>query len=225
MPSFLCIMDGEDNVKWLERTIRGVPKYIILLFIFITILIGLLILIGVIIIGEYQIEVKEGYEIFRDILIFILTIAGVCIAAGGYGIYLLINKSIENRIKKREEEFSAYSTAMLFTNMGYTYWENYDILSSDKKYLQYLKAAINITERAHSHARILNEKDPRNEVLKCEILNNLVYYLAVRGNAEDREIAMQGAEFVKKRIEKYPKKSKSWQDTYDYVKSVYTNSP
>ena len=89
-------MDEEDNVKWLERTFGGVPKYIILLFIFITILIGLLILIGVIIIGEYQIEAGEGYEIFRDILIFILTIAGVCIAAGGYGIYLLINNLCKN---------------------------------------------------------------------------------------------------------------------------------
>ena len=91
--------------------------------------------------------------------------------------------------------------------------------------MEYLKAAINITKRAHSHARILNEKDPKNEVLKCEILNNLVYYLAVQGNKEDREIAMQGAEFVKKRIEKYPKKSKAWQHTYDYINAVYANNP
>jgi hypothetical protein len=55
----------------LEKPIRGIPVYAILLLIFIITLIGLLVYMGLIITARYQIGVGKEYELFRDILVFL----------------------------------------------------------------------------------------------------------------------------------------------------------
>lgn len=226
--------EKEEKRTWMEK-IRDRPKGKVVRVVFVALYIILLIfLIGSYITTEDS-QIADKYGIFKDILTIILAIAGVAIAALGYVIYLFMleqaqtsldkwEKQVESRmkewekqvnssIKKREEEFLDYTTSMLFTNIGYIYWMNYGI-TRDKKQLG---DAIGITERAYERLRTLDEKEPRNEVLKCEVMNNLGYYLAERKKPEDREFARECAEFIKKRIGKYPKKRKSWQHTYDHI--------
>jgi hypothetical protein len=141
-------MGEEDNVKWLERSSIGVPRYIILLLIII--LIYPLICIGIFLAVGNQIGVNDKYDIFKDILTLILAIAAVSIAAFGYITYLFLIEKVEkweSRInteleawksqigsdaEKRGKEFLLFSSGMLFTNVGYSFWNVYD---SIEKYL------------------------------------------------------------------------------------------
>ena len=118
-------MNVKDDVKWLEKSTFGAPRYVILLYFLMIILMATLILVGFHIIGKY--EIREGYELFRDILAVVLTIAGIAIAVLGYGIYESVLKHAENIIKEKKKEFISFSTALLFLNMGYFHWQHYKI--------------------------------------------------------------------------------------------------
>ena len=120
-------MDKKDNVKWLEKQIRGKPVYIILLYTFIITLIGLLVYIGLIITATYKIGEGEAYALFRDILVIFLTILTLAMGALGYEIYLRILKHVNDSMKEREEDFILFSTALLFLNMGFFHWQHYEI--------------------------------------------------------------------------------------------------
>jgi len=120
-------MGEKDNVKFLERQIRGKPVYLILLYTFIITLIVLLVYIGLIITATYKIGEGEAYALFRDILIIFMTMLGLALTALGYGIYQSILKHAEKSMKKREEDFIVFSTALLFLNMGYFHWQHYEI--------------------------------------------------------------------------------------------------
>ncbi len=189
----------------------------------ITILIAILILVGFCITGKYQ--VGEGYELFRDILTTILAIAGLAIAILGYGIYQYILENVssrveremkewknvvESRMKKLEDKGEFFSNALVSLNIGFTYWLTY---KKDTNQKQPLYIAINRTEIAYKDVIMLDESEPENEKLKCQVINNLGYYLAERGDAADREFAIKCAEFIKGKIDKYPDERKEWQDT------------
>lgn len=225
-------MDEKDNVKWLEGSIIGAPRYIILLYILIIALIASFILIGLHMIGGYK--VSEGYELFRDVLTAILAITGLAIAILGYGIYQFILENVSSRveremeewknvvdskIKKLEDKAEFFSNALVSLNIGFTYWLTYK--NTNQK--QPLYIAIDLTEIAYKDVIRLDESEPENEKLKCQVMNNLGYYLAERGNPEDREFAIKCAEFIKGKIDKYPDKRKDWQDTYDHIIKKYRN--
>jgi hypothetical protein len=225
-------MDEKDNVKGLEGSTIGAPRYIIPLFSLIIVLIAILSLVGFHIIGEY--EISEGYELFRDILATILAIAGLAIAILGYGIYQFILENVssrveremkewknvvDSRLKKIEDKGEFFSNALVSLNIGFTYWLTY----KDTNQKQPLYTAIDLTEIAYNDVIRLDESEPENEKLKCQVMNNLGYYLAERGNPEDREFAIKCAEFIKEKIDKYPDKRKLWQDTYDYIIKKYRN--
>ena len=200
IPYFLYIMDEKDKVKWLEGSAIDVPRYIILLYILIIIIIAILIFVGLHIIGGY--EVSEGYELFRDILVIFLTILALAMTALGYGIYQSILKYAEKSMEKREENFMLLSTALLYVDMGFFHWQHYKIdykieekeKNKQNKYaLDHMKHAIDFTERAYEKILKLDVSDQRNERLKCQIMNNLGYYLADRGEEKDRDFSKKCA--------------------------------
>ena len=230
-------MVESDNIKWLEGSTKGAPRYIILLYILIIALIAILILVGLQIIGGY--EVSEGYELFRDILTIILAILGLSIAILGYLIYEFIlhsakgkvekwkadfqgdiekvHKDFQDKVEKEHQDFSVYSTSMLYLNIGTSIWMEYVFEKNSKK----LEYAIDITRKAYMDIQTLDEENKLYERLKCETMNNLGYYLAERKHDSDREFANQCAEFIKKKIRDYPKSSTNWQDTCDFIKVRY----
>jgi len=171
-------------------------------------------------------KISHSYQIFIDLFITIITISGIAIAAIGYSIYLRISESM----KEREEDFILYSTALLYTNMGFFHWQHYDIdykieekdENKQNEYaLYHRKFAIDRTERAYEMVQMLDVSERRNEKLKCQIMNNLGYYLATRKEEEDREFSKRCAYYIMKRIEKFPDKRKQWQNTSDYIIEKY----
>jgi hypothetical protein len=221
-------MDKKDNVTWLERTIRGIPIYLILLFIFTAILIGFFILIGMIIAEKYQIGEGKEYELFRDILTIILAILGLAIAMLGYGTYQIILHSAErklgmweaefqNKMDIRYKDFLLYTNSMIYLNVGYSIWMIYKY---DNKREQ-LEHAIFVTQKAYLSVQKLDEREKRYELLKCEILNNLSYYLAERKKEGDIELAKQYADFIMEKCKenKYPDNCIQWKDTATFVEN------
>lgn len=168
-------------------------------------------------------QIAERYEIFKELFTFILAITGV--VAVGYGIYRYISKrfvshiesSVESSLKKEEKEIVNYGSGSLFLNLGYNTWQTYKVTRES----EHLETAVFLTEKAYSIVSELDERETRNELLKCEIMNNLGYYLAERGRGEDREFARDCAQFIRNKIQKYPDKRASWQDTYDYILLKY----
>ena len=228
-------MAEKDIVKWLKGSVIDAPRYIILLYflVFVIVIIAILIFVGLHIIGGY--EVSEGYKLFRDILVIFLTILGLAMTALGYGIYQSILKHAEKSMKKREEDFILFSTALLFLNMGFFHWQHYEIdyekevkeenkqkayaLQEENKQkpyaLHHRKLAIDLTEDAYTLVLKLDESERRNEQLKCQIMNNLGWYLA-EGD-EDREFSKRCAQYLRERIDKFPDKRKEWQHTINQI--------
>lgn len=226
--------EKEEKRTWMEK-IRDIPKIKVVCVVFVALyIILLIILIGSYLTKDYQIADK--YEILRDILTIILAVAGVGIAALGYVIYLFILEHAQTRLdkwesqmdsrlkewesqidrkhKKKRKEFLLFSSSMLFTNIGYSTWMIYETTKKSEQ----LEYAIKITENAYSYVKKLDEKVPSYELLKCQILNNLCWYLVERGKEEDRELIKGYAEYIKERIQKYPEKGVEWRDTYARVK-------
>jgi hypothetical protein len=168
-------------------------------------------------------QIGEQYTIFMNIISFILAIAGV--AAVVYGIYRYISarvvshieSSVESIMKKKEKEIVNYGSGNLFLNLGHNTWVTYETT----KERRHLEMAVSLTEKAYSIVSKLDERETRNELLKCHIMNNLGYYLAERGEPEDREFARDCAQFIRDKIQKHPDKRKIWQDTYNYIFTKY----
>lgn len=196
-----------------------------------TICMGVIILLLIALIGyhiydfmgrPYQIEeIEERYQLFIDLLAIILTISGIAIAALGYGVYRYISerlvKSIDDKLDNREKELIAYSTGLVFLNLGFSSWLNY----KDTRDKSQLETAIRLTELAYNDAKRLDETEQKYELLKCQIMNNLGYYLATRRLEGDREFAKKCGNFILGRLDKYPEKRVKWQDTYDYILEKY----
>jgi hypothetical protein len=160
----------------------------------------------------------EGYELFRDILIIFLTILALAMTALGYEIYQRILKHAEKSMKEKEEDFISFSTALLFLNMGFFHWQHYEI---DYKIEEKEENKQNAYALHHRQLAIELTENPRNEKLKCQIMNNLGYYLAE--SDEDEEFSKRCAQYLIKTIDNFPDKikRKEWQQTIAYIIEKY----
>jgi ABC-type multidrug transport system fused ATPase/permease subunit len=241
-------MAEKDNVKWLERSTIGLPRYIIILYILIIAPIAILILVGFGIIGKY--EVREGYELFRDILTIILAVLGLSIAILGYLIYAFILHSAKGKVEewaadfqdkiekvhkdfqdKIEKVHKDFQDKIEKEQKDFSLYSNSMLFLNlgtsiwmeyvDKKKPEKLEYAINVTHRAYLDTQGLDEGNKRYERLKCETMNNLGYYLAERKQDTDRKLANQCAEFILKKIPYYEESATNWKHTYDFIKKRY----
>lgn len=125
----------------------------------------------------------------------------------------------ESDAEKRENDFLNFSGSLVFLNTGYSIWLVYD----DNKKSENLEMAINLTENASSYIKELDEKKSAVKKIKCQIMNNLGYYLAERGNLEDEEIIMKYAESIKDCALLYPDKKSAYLETYRFIIKKYPN--
>jgi len=166
----------------------------------------------------YEIEAYSVYDIFRDLLVIVLAIAGSIITMGGYLVYRVLSKLIQTQAESVVKVAMCKNAAWWFTHLGYCHWINYKITN----HADYLDQAIYFTEHALNKTRELVEHE--NELLICDIKNNLAYYLAERAERKklgDREAAREYARYVYDRIGKYPAKKEAWIDTYKFVLRKY----
>jgi len=170
-------------------------------------------------------EIADKYEVFRDLLTIILAIAGVSIAAGGYLGYRYVSAVFRRDVDSAIEQARALArmdthrvNAYVFASTGYAFWHTYDAM----KQASFLEEAIRFTETAYTHhAAKLDEQQPENQRLICDIRNNLGYYLAERKKPEDKALARDCAEYIIRKIPTYPDASQTWQGTYNFIMQQY----
>ena len=195
----------------------------------------LTILLLVLVIGSYiytfiapPYQIEDQYEVFKDLLTVILTIAGIAIGTVGYVIYRHVSERIESRMSKNAEVIESgmrkkseasldLGVALTLCLTSYTFWQSYE---NTKQYF-YLEGAIALTETAYERMSYLDVREPKNESLMCEIMNNLGYYLAERKKGEDKEFAIVCANYIKDKMGKYPDQRGNWKNTYDFIFRQY----
>jgi len=199
-------------------------------------------LIVVYTITRYQLEAPDKYTIFVDLITIILALAG----AIGFVVFRLISREVESQLREalREDERvlregQIYTRVESMANTGLSFYEQYRTLSGLKDYIKnkkktpseidpmrYLNRAIERTTSALELAEELDEK--KYERIICICKNNLAYYLAERqkkGKAQpgDKELAKKYAEYVRERMDKYPRLVASLADTCEFVKQQFPN--
>lgn len=169
------------------------------------------------------------YDIFKDLLIIILTTASVMIALIGYLAYRLLEKDVEKRVDELTNEVYQRSIAHILCGVGFACWCNY---KSSKEFHQ-LKNALLFTRRAYQdHAIKLNEKNIINKEVILLIKNNLAYYVAeiyrldkdedvkeiLKNTREaNRELAIKYANEINKNKSRFLEHFNEWTDTYKFI--------
>lgn len=170
----------------------------------------------------WQIPHLLKYDILKDTLTIVLAVVAVGIGVVGYSIYLILSGRLQTESASASRLETIKGSIRLFIHAGFVFWENYD--NAKKKEAQHLDIAIGLTERALLFHNQLPEKEARNKEndrLLCLIKNNLAYYFALRGKAENKDLAKEYAEYIRERISKYSEEKDNWLDTYDFVKQQY----
>lgn len=162
--------------------------------------------------------IKTEYDLFKDLLTVILTIAGLAIAAGGYLVFQVLSTKIEKQALSAAETKRWRALATFFVHDGFNQWVLYKNTSNK----EYLDRAIDATETAYEfYASRLDQRRRENELIICTIRNNLACYYAERQLPEDKKIARDYAKYVYERIKKFPRSRTQWEETYNFVKTKY----
>lgn len=164
-------------------------------------------------------EIAKQYDLFRDLLTIILGIATVGISVVGVLVYYILRKLLEEKAGSAAKTEMTRSSAFLLNYVGYVYWRDYEASKqAQRAQYEYLSRAIELTESAYcDYASLLSERE--NELLICEIKNNLASYLAERQEfpqerkPEDKKIAQQFASYIYRRLSKFPKRKEEWYKT------------
>lgn len=170
------------------------------------------------------------YEIFRDLLIIVLTLAGLGIALLGTGIYKWISKDLniktekhiaglDAKIKKKVDEEVNYAMAVFFLELSYDYWRVYEVkgeLQPDKS--NELAIAIEQSKKALRRTESLDVTQRKFESILCAVTNNLAYHLAARNRDKDTGKAISWAKYAYERRGDFDfEDSCSWMETYGFV--------
>lgn len=169
------------------------------------------------------------------IVTFIVALVAILVAMAGFGLY----QAAEHHIKKRSDEIAkraeeraseivrqgvddlderaGFHIAKLY---GYHHFAFADIVKSFKSInveaTETLRGTmINYGKQARTVADSL-DKERHNELI-CMIYNNLAWDLADRAEPTDRRDAHYLAEYIMKRINKYPEAEADFRETYAYV--------
>ena len=175
----------------------------IVLSIVVILLIGLF--IGYLLWGPaWEVPQEFKYDIFKDTLIIVLTVAAIAIAVLGAAVYGIVSQKLERETGQRIADESKRSIVWLASLTGYKFWE------MDK-----IDQAIKLTEEAHGYAQELDEKELKNQQLIGEIRNNLASYYAE--NRQEADIAQGFAAYIHSISHKFPEQRAAWEDTYRKV--------
>jgi len=181
------------------------------------------------------------YEVFRDLLAIVLTLAGLFIALLGAGVYRLIygrldakaiecfasldakakehRASLDATVKKKIDEEVNYAISTLFLELSYDYWRAYEVggkFQRDKT--NELERAIEQSKKALARTERLDTKQKRFLGALCLAKNNLAYHLAARNWTKDTEKAISLAKYGYDRVGDFDFEMTSyWMETYGFV--------
>lgn len=159
------------------------------------------------------------YELFRDLLVIILALAGLAIAFIGLVVYELISKGLETKVEKKVAGEVNYAISTIFLELSYDYWRAYEIggkFQRDKT--NELERAIEKSKKALTRAERLDTKQKIFEFTLCLAKNNLAYHLAARNRTKDTEKAISLAKYAYDRAGDFDfEKTCHWMETYGFV--------
>lgn len=149
------------------------------------------------------------YDVLKDTLIIVLTLAAIAIAVLGAAVYAIVSQRIEAEAGKRISDESRRWITRLATSVGYSLWQ-----------LGFRDEAIRLTEEAHDKwAYALAEKEPENQELIGSIRNNLAYYYSQTN--QKRDFAWGYAAYIHKISHKFPKHREIWEGTCREVLATF----
>ncbi len=177
-------------------------------------------------VGEYPIADK--YEVFRDILVIVLSLSAVAIALLGWAVYQVISRGLDDRIKRTiDEELNVHICNLCF-EFNHIYWKHYERVDYkignplEGTELDYLQLAIDISESAARRAGLLDQK--KFDALVCVAKNNLAYHLAMRGWSADSKRAMSLAKYAYDRADNYDYRDTCrWVETHSFTLLTFGN--
>lgn len=143
-------------------------------------------------------------------------------AAIGYFVYLVLKGILRSESATAASLENVVGCVRLFIHSGFIFWETYD--KAKVKESHYLEIAISHTERALLYFNELSDNEAKiryNDKLLCVLRNNLAYYYAERKQPKDSTLAKEYAEYIRKRISKYPEEKDNWLETCDFVYQLY----
>ena len=151
----------------------------------------------------------DRYDVLKDTLIIVLTLAAIAIAVLGAAVYVIVSQRLETETGKRIMDESRRWITRLATSVGYSLWE-----------LNFRDEAIRLTEEAHDeYASRLDEKERENQELIGSIRNNLASYYSE--TEQKREFARGYAAYIHKISHKFPKRREIWEGTYREVLAAF----
>lgn len=162
------------------------------------------------------------YDILKDTLTIVLAVLVVGIAVIGSTIYLIVLGQLQAKTTMIARVEAKKGSVRLFIHAGFVFWESYD--RAVKKELTYVEVAIGLTERAlefYYQIPTKETKDRETQRSFCLIRNNLAYFFALRKRPENKELAREYANYIRKQASDYAEDRENWLETYDFVKSQY----
>ncbi len=156
----------------------------------------------------YEIPQVFKYDVLKDTLIIVLTVAAIAIAVLGAAVYGIVSQKLEKETEQRIADESKGWIVWLATTTGYSLLEMGNI-----------KQAIRLTEEAYEYAKELDKSKPNNQLLLGEIRNNLASYYAQTKKKADH--AKGFAEYIHKNSYKFPEQREAWERTYNKVLETF----
>lgn len=164
------------------------------------------------------------------VLTSVLAVVALLASAFGGGVYYILSRRIQDQAREAAELRARRALAVSLNNQGFYYWEQYERTRDDLRADHFLlDIAIEITSDAYDdYAKRLDEQDTYYEKVICGIKNNLAYYLAEKQSqglsvsAVKRQQACECADYVEKRLTRYPKSADKWSETVLFVRQHFS---
>jgi len=150
----------------------------------------------------------DRYDVLKDTLIIVLTLAAIAIAVLAGAVYVIVSQRLLRETEQRIIIERTKFRARLATNLGYSVYK-----------LELLEEAIRFTKEAHDWAKGLDEKERENQRLIGTIRNNLASYFA-KARCE-KDLARGYAKYIYKIRHKFPENSETWEKTYNEVLEAF----
>lgn len=170
-------------------------------------------------------EVAAG-DPYKDVLQTVLAIAAIAISAFGIGVYAILSRTIESRVRGAIEFQYRIATAKGHLNLGMLCWQLYEHHSDDQadRAKIYLEDAIIQAQIAYTdQVSRLDENDRVAQSLLCKLRNNWAYFIsekAVKYDADEYEkiAALAFVTYLKERIGRFPEDDATFQHTIETVR-------
>jgi len=158
----------------------------------------------------------DKYDVMKDTLVIVLSLAGILIAVFGIGTYFLLRTTLNQYLSEEISDRFYRAIVRGHINQAYFLWQQFQ--HTREEFL--LEHAINVNRQAYDQAQSLKEERPDNELILCSIRNNLGYYLATKREptSDDMLEARSLADYLETKVNSYPEEGIDWRDTIAYIR-------